>query len=136
MKTLITLATVTLMGLSGAALAAGDADKGAKDFKKCKSCHMLANGDDVIVKGGKTGPNLFGIIGRQAGTYEGFKYGPSMVAARESGLVWTEKLLTDFIADPKAFMKDFTGDSSAKSKMTFKLKNGENVAAYLASLGS
>ena len=27
-----------------------------------------------IVKGGKTGPNLYGVVGRKAGSEEGFKY--------------------------------------------------------------
>lgn len=118
-----------------AAHAQGDAAKGAKTFKKCKSCHTIANGDEVIVKGGKTGPNLYGVIGRQAGSYEGFNYSKSMTAAGEAGLVWTEELVAAFVKDPKAFLKEHTGDAGAKSKMTFKLKKGgEDVAAYLASL--
>jgi cytochrome c len=58
-----------------------------------------------------------------------------MVAFGETGAVWTEELLAQFAADPKAFLKEQLGDSAAKSKMTFKLKKGgEDVAAYLASL--
>lgn len=114
---------------------AGDAAKGEKDFKKCKSCHTIANGDDVIFKGGRTGPNLFGIIGRTAGSYEGFKYSKDMKALGESGYVWTEEDLAIYVADPKAFLRERTGNSKARSKMTFKLKKAENVAAYLATLG-
>jgi cytochrome c len=135
MKTLWISALGLSLALSGAAYAQGDAAAGEKTFKKCKACHTISNGDEVIVKGGKTGPNLYGVVGRPAGSYEGFKYSKSMVAAGEGGLVWTEELIAQFVQDPKAYLKDLLGDSKAKSKMTFKLKKGGvDVAAYLASL--
>ncbi len=135
MKKLWIAATGITLALAGTAHAAGDAAAGEKAFKKCKACHTIADGDNVIVKGGKTGPNLFGVVGRQPGSVEGFKYSKSMVAYGETGVVWTEELIAQFIADPKAFLKEHLGDGKAKSKMTFKLKKGsEDVAAYLASL--
>ncbi|WP_323785595.1 c-type cytochrome [Thalassovita sp.] len=135
MKKLLT-ATAVLATLAAPAFAEGDAAKGEKTFKKCKACHTIAADDGtVIMKGGKTGPNLYGVIGRTAGTYEGFKYGNSIVAAGEAGLVWDEENLAHFVADPNAYLKEVTGDGSAKSKMTYKLKkDGEDVAAYLASV--
>lgn len=117
------------------AFAEGDASKGEKTFKKCKSCHMIKNGDDVIFKGGKTGPNLYGVIGRTAGTVEGFKYGKSLVEAGEKGLVWDADTLVAYSADPKAFLKEYLDDGAAKSKMSYKLKKGgEDVVAYLESV--
>ncbi|MEM5476879.1 cytochrome C [Pacificibacter sp. AS14] len=114
---------------------AGDAVKGEKDMKKCKACHTVSNGDEVIFKGGKTGPNLYGVIGRTAGTEENFsKYGDDLVAVGAAGLVWTEELLVEYVKDPKAFLSAQL-DTSAKSKMSFKLKDASNVAAYLASVG-
>ena len=127
------LVAVALMALGAPAYAAGDAAAGEKDFKKCKSCHTIANGDDVIFKGGKTGPNLYGIIGRTAGTDEDFRYSSDMIAAGEAGLVWTEENLALFVNDPKAFLSDFLG-TAAKPKMSFKLKDAVDVAAYLASV--
>ncbi|RMH39640.1 MAG: cytochrome C [Alphaproteobacteria bacterium] len=133
----LALALAALAVAATPALAEGDAKKGEKTFKKCKSCHSIANGDDVIVKGGKTGPNLYGVIGRKAGSAEGYKYSSAMVAAGEAGLVWDEEKLATFVKDPSAFLKEVTGDAAAKSKMTFKLKKGgEDVAAYLASLAA
>ncbi|WP_417269566.1 c-type cytochrome [Celeribacter sp.] len=132
MTKLFTLTAVALIASASAAFA-GDAAKGEKDFRKCKSCHMIADGDNVIVKGGKTGPNLFGVIGRTAGSVDGFRYGDSIVAAGEAGLVWTEELLVEYAADPKAFLSKQLGDA-AKSKMTFKLKDASDIAAYLASV--
>lgn len=115
---------------------AGDAAKGEADFKKCKACHAITAADGTeIVKGGKTGPNLFGVIGRQIGTYPDFKYGESTVAAGADGTVWDEVSVVAYLADPAAWLKEKTGDDAAKSKMTFKLpKGGEDMAAYLATL--
>ena len=114
----------------------GDAAAGEKEFNKCKSCHMIeSDAGETIVKGGKTGPNLYGVIGRTAGTAD-FKYGKDLVAAGEAGLVWDEANLAEYTADPRAFLREYLGDSKAKSRMAFKLKKGgADVAAYLASVG-
>ena len=49
--------------------ATGNAEAGEKVFNKCKACHMIqdAEGTD-IVKGGRTGPNLYGLYTRVAGS--------------------------------------------------------------------
>lgn len=120
-----------LMATSTAAFA-GDADAGAKDFRKCKSCHMIASADETIVKGGKTGPNLYGVVGRPVASVDGFKYGKGILAVGEAGVVWTEELITEYVADPTKFIDTHGG--SGRSKMTFKLKDGTDVAAYLASV--
>ena len=130
--TMITATALTF--IAGAALAEGDAVKGKKAFSKCRSCHTVASEDEVFFKGGKTGPNLFGALGRQAGTAEGYKYGASIVAAGEAGLMWTEELMISYIADPKGFLKEYLDDSGAKAKMTFKMKDADDVVAYLASV--
>lgn len=123
--------------LAGPALAQdGDAAVGEKEFRKCKACHMIqsADGED-IVKGGKTGPNLWGIIGRPAGSLEGFKYSDALIELKDSGEVWTTEDLAAYITDPNKFVQEKTGDAKAKTKMTLKLnKNQADVAAYLASV--
>ena len=131
------IVATALMGLLATPLMAeGDAAKGKKGFNKCKSCHTVASPEgEVIVKGGKTGPNLYGVAGRAAGTAEGFKYGKDLVAAGEGGLMWDEASFVNFTMDPKAFLKEATGNSKAKSKMTFRLKKGgEDIYAFLASV--
>lgn len=133
MKKICVIATALVL-TAGASFAEGDAAKGEKEFRKCKSCHMIATTDDVIVKGGKTGPNLYGVVGQPAGSVPDYKYSKAMIEARDAGLVWTEENLNQYIEDPKAFMKETLGDSSAKPKMTFKLKQPQNVVAYLASV--
>jgi len=119
-------------------LADGDVAAGEELVaKRCKTCHMIADGDNVILKGGKTGPNLYAIIGRTAGTYEGFKYGDGLIAAGAKGLVWDAEQISAYIENPKGYLAAYLDDSKAKSKMAFKLKDADdraNVAAYLASL--
>lgn len=119
--------------LGATSVHAGDAAKGEKAFKKCKSCHMIqSDAGDVIFKGGKTGPNLYGVIGRAAGSAD-FRYSKSMTAAGEAGLVWTEESVAAFVQDPTGYLQENGGDG--RSKMSFKLKKGgEDIAAYLASV--
>ncbi len=136
MKTILT-ATAAMLALSAPLHADGDAEKGEKEFKKCKACHMIESPDETIVKGGKTGPNLYGIVGRAAASEEGFKYGESLAALGEAGLVWNEENLEEYMIDPKEFLAKELDDSGARSKMTFKLrKGGDDVAAYLATFSS
>ena len=115
----------------------GDAAKGEKEFGKCKACHMIQDAEgEIIVKGGKTGPNLYGIIGRTAGSVEDFRYGDSLVTAGENGLVWDEASFVEYVQDPAKFLKTYLDDNKARSKMSFRLRKGmEDVYAYLVSVG-
>ena len=133
MKTILTAAAAVL-ALAAPAFAqdeiAGDVEAGAKDWKKCKACHSIIDAaGETIEKGGKTGPNLFGIVGRTAGTYPDFKYTDEIVALGEGGLTWTPEELGKYI--PNA--KDYIG---AKTAMTpQKLDDVNNVIAFLAQYG-
>ncbi len=122
---------------AGPALAA-DPIAGQAVFKKCKACHAIIAPDGTeIEKGGKVGPNLYGVIGRQIGSESGYlaKYGPSILAAGADGTVWDQALLSAYLLDPSAWLQGQTGDGAAMSKMGLKLaKGGEDVAAYLASV--
>lgn len=131
------LTAIALAAFAGPALAAGDAAKGEAEFKKCKACHAIVAPDGTeIQKGGKTGPNLYGVIGRTVGAEPSYgSYGASIQSVGAAGTVWDEASLAAYIKDPAAWLKQATGDSGAKSKMSFKLaKGGEDVAAYLASV--
>lgn len=125
--------------LAAPAFAEGDAAKGERVFNQCQTCHVVANeaGEVLAGRNAKTGPNLFGVVGRTAGTYPDFEYGESIVAAGAGGLIWDEAQLMTYLADPTKFLKEVTGDSSARSMMAFKLRKEEdaaNVVAYIASL--
>ncbi|MDZ4093294.1 MAG: cytochrome C [Paracoccaceae bacterium] len=129
-------ATLAILALAAPVLADADAEDGEKDFKKCKACHaIIADDGTEIQKGGKTGPNLYGVVGRAVGSVADFKYGDSIVAVGATGKVWDEESLAAYVADPTAWLKEVSGDAGAKSKMSFKLtKGGEDMAAYLASV--
>ena len=73
-----------------AVASAADAAAGETVFAKCKACHQI--GKNAV------GPNLAGVIGRKAGTVEGFTYSDAM---KNSGLTWDEATFKDYIADPK-----------------------------------
>jgi cytochrome c len=115
---------------------AGDPGKGEADFKKCKACHSIIAPDGTeLQKGGKTGPNLWGIMGNPVASNPDFKYGDGILAAKAAGAVWDEAAIAAYVADPGAWVQTASGDASAKSKMSFKLSAGqEDMAAYLATL--
>lgn len=129
------LALAPMLALAAPATA-GDAAKGEADFKKCKSCHTIISPDGTeIMKGGKTGPNLWGVVGKPVASNPDFKYGDGILAAKAAGAVWDEATIVTYLADPGAWVKAASGDEAAKSKMTFKLTAGaEDMAAYLATL--
>lgn len=129
----IAIAACAALTLVSPAMAEGDAAKGEKSFNRCKACHSITNGEEAIVSGGRTGPDLYGVIGRPAASVDGFNYSNDLVAAGEAGLVWDAENLVAFATDPRAFLREYLGDGGAKSKMTFRLsKGGEDIAAYLA----
>jgi cytochrome c2 len=122
------LLTLAVAGLAAApALAQDDlAAAGEQVFKRCAACHMV--GPDAK---NRVGPELNGIVGRPAGTLEGFSYSKAMVEAGAGGLVWDDATLDAYLADPKAMVKG--------TKMAFAgLKSEEDrqaVIAYLAAQG-
>ncbi|MCU0902674.1 MAG: cytochrome C [Tabrizicola sp.] len=129
-----------LLGLTIAALAtpalAGDPAAGEDTFKKCKACHSIIAPDGTeIQKGGRTGPNLYGVIGRPIASDPDYNYGDSLAALGATGAVWDAASLAAYTTDPAGYLKTALGDDAAKSKMSFKLASGaEDVAAYLASV--
>jgi cytochrome c len=138
-ETMLTKA-ILIAAFAAAAIAAparaGDVAAGEKQFAKCKTCHSITAADGTaIVKGGKIGPNLYGVVGRAVASYPDFKYGDGILAVAAKGVVWDEALLVEYVKDPKKFLEAQSGDPKAKTLMTFKLaKGGEDVAAYLASV--
>lgn len=129
-------ATAAVM-LAAPAFAEGDAAAGERDFNRCKSCHMIVADDGAeIVRGGRTGPNLYGIIGSQAGSVDGFRYGNDLVAVGESGFVWTEEELAAYVLDPKGWLEEKLGKSARSSMAAQRLRTPEDVAAYLATFSA
>jgi cytochrome c len=132
--------TFILLAAAAVALAvpafAGDPAAGEEGFKKCKACHsVIASDGTEIQKGGRTGPNLFGVIGRAVASDPDHSYGESLAALGATGATWDEASFVAYVADPAGYLKTALGDDSAKSKMSFKLGAGaEDIAAYLVSV--
>jgi cytochrome c len=137
MKVAITAAIATALILARADFAvAQDATNGQQIFNQCHLCHRLGDGAKNFI-----GPVLNDVIGRQAGTYEGFNYSPLMKAAGQNGLVWSQDLVVQYIADPTAFLKQYLTDkgkadlATSSSLMTFKLldeQQRKDVVSYEA----
>jgi cytochrome c len=116
------------MGLIGTALmlasqaSAADAMHGASVFQRCAICHSDTKGAPA-----KIGPNLFGVVGRKAGTFPEFSYSAAMKSA---GFVWTTDKLTAYVQHPQVVVPGnrmaFGGISSPK--------DAADVADYLATL--
>lgn len=70
-----------------------DIERGANVFLQCAACHTYVAGNQD-----KSGPNLFGIFGRKAGT-EKYSAGYSD-AMRDSGIVWSSATLDAFLQMP------------------------------------
>lgn len=132
--TRLMLAAGAALVLAGPSWAAGDPAKGESEFRKCRACHAVTGADGtVVVKGGKVGPDLGGVVGRPAGGLEGFNYSEALQKLGEGGQVWTVEDLAAYMTDPNKYTEEKVGDASLKTKMTFKLRKGqEDVAAFLA----
>ena len=104
-----------------ALLAMGDVSHGEKVFKKCSACHMIvSDGKNMI------GPNLWGVIGRQAGSISDYKYSKAMVAY---GKEWSFEEMNSYLIKPQAYIKG--------TKMAFaglrKEKDRASVILYMNS---
>ena len=136
MKT--TLATATLAAaafIAAPAFAEGDPAKGERQFRVCAACHTIEDpdGNRIAGRGATTGPNLYGVVGRAAGSVEGFNYRDGLIAAGEAGLVWDETTLTDYIPNAQQYIREFTGDSSVRVSMGPQRVRGlEDLVAFLA----
>jgi cytochrome c len=112
------VAAVSAVMLSAGAARAQDVDAGKKVFNQCRACHVLDKTTNRV------GPHLGDVIGRKAGSVEGFSYSDAM---KNSGITWDEESLAKYLKDPKGFI--------AGNKMAFAgLKKDDdlkNLIAYL-----
>eukprot|EP00931_Biecheleriopsis_adriatica_P094958 TRINITY_DN68588_c0_g1_i1.p2 TRINITY_DN68588_c0_g1~~TRINITY_DN68588_c0_g1_i1.p2 ORF type:complete len:125 (+),score=23.03 TRINITY_DN68588_c0_g1_i1:178-552(+) len=80
----------------------GNPKRGAKIFKrKCGKCHTIEEGGEVNHGIPKHGPPLWGLTGRQSGTYAGYAYSE---ANKNSGIIWSDKHLFEYIRDPRKYI--------------------------------
>ncbi|HET6160727.1 MAG TPA: cytochrome c, partial [Dongiaceae bacterium] len=60
------------------------------------TCHVAAAQAEP-----RQGPNLFGVVGRTAGTLPGFTYSAAF-AAGDKGIVWDESTLDRWLTNPQS----------------------------------
>jgi cytochrome c len=81
----------------------GDLSNGQSEFALCRSCHTITEGGPDL-----TGPNLYGVFGRKAGSKEGYAYSDAVKAA---GFTWDAEHLDKWLSSPREFLPG--------TKMTF-----------------
>ena len=100
------------------AFADGDAAAGKKVFRKCQACHTLEEGKNRV------GPTLYGLIGRKAGSLDGFRFSKGMTAY---DVVWSAETLDTYLEDPRGLVKG--------TRMAFpglkKAQDRADVIAYI-----
>ena len=74
----------------------GDPAAGQTVYTQCRTCHLVAEGRNGV------GPSLYGIIGRAAGSVEGFNYSE---ANKNSGIVWTPEVMFEYLDAPRAYIQ-------------------------------
>jgi len=88
------LSVAAVISAGGASAQSGNEARGERLFnQQCRACHTLAKDGASTV-----GPNLHGLLGRKAGSTEGFSSSDAMKA---SGIVWDDKTLMEYLKDPK-----------------------------------
>ncbi len=113
------LIAFTVLAAAGSGARAQDATAGERIFLKCKICHQVGEGAKNLI-----GPTLNGLVGRKAGSVQGYNYTD---ANKSSGIVWDEPALKDYLKNPKAKVPG--------TKMIFaglpKEEDIDSVIAYL-----
>jgi cytochrome c len=77
--------------MAGDVVAQGDPERGADVFKKCAQCHSLKPGETIV------GPSLKGVIGRRAGTLEGYSFSNAMI---KHAVAWDAGTLDVYLTKP------------------------------------
>tara|TARA_R110002094_G_scaffold146331_11_gene135474 strand:- start:1028 stop:1525 length:498 start_codon:yes stop_codon:yes gene_type:complete len=103
-----------------AMMAAADADKGSKVFRKCSACHKVDGTDGV-------GPHLDGVVDRAKASVDGFGYSGGLGGMEGS---WTVEALNGFLENPKGYAPGTTMGFAGLKKPADRA----NVIAYLQSL--
>ena len=113
----LVIASVLLAGLA-VQTSAQDAQLAFNNV--CRTCHTTVSGDNRL------GPNLANIIGRQAGSVEGYEYSSAM---KNANFKWDAAKLDKFIEDPDSVvpgnnMKPYSGHKNAEDRA--------KIVAYLS----
>jgi cytochrome c len=113
---------IAVAGLLASQAQADDAKHGAEVFQRCSICHSDTKGAPA-----KIGPNLFGVVGRKAGTQPNFSYSAAMKSA---GFEWTPDKLAAYVEHPQQVVP---GNRMAFAGISSKT-DAEELVEYLETL--
>lgn len=102
-------------------VAAIDLAAASRLMRRCTACHQLERERNGV------GPHLLGVIGREIGAVEGYRYSEALTGLNAEGQVWSEDALVAWLEDPAEF--------APGTKMNFKVREEEDrrlIAAWLA----
>ena len=111
-------ATMATVQTSTAEAGSGDADRGKTSYQACTGCHSVDENE--------LGPKHRGVVGRRAGSIEGYAYSPAL---KNSGLHWDRETLDLWLQNPSALVPG--------TKMFFKIDDPQaraDIIAYLQNL--
>jgi cytochrome c len=110
------IAVLTQAGTPSApAVPKGDARHGETLYQGCSACHSIDEND--------IGPKHRGVVGRRAGSIEGYAYSPAL---QKSAIVWDEAELDRWLINPSARVPG--------TKMFFKIDDPQSRADIIAYL--
>ena len=108
MKLVFALGAAAVLGLLAAPTVAqeGDPAAGQRVFNQCRACHIV----DADRRSRPTGPNLYGVIGREIASREDYAsmgrgYSDAFLAKKEEGFVWTKEVLFDYLHNPREYIQ-------------------------------
>ena len=116
------LGACVALGCVAATALAQDVGAGKTAYAACSACHAIDSSNGA-------GPGLKGIVGRKAGSFEGFRFSRAMKA---SGITWDAASLDAYLADPQ---KAVPGNVMPFSGIPDK-KQRADLIAYLATLSA
>lgn len=95
-------------------------------WRDCRTCHQVAAPDGtVLARGGRAGPNLYGVAGRALAGDAGFRlYSDDLTQAAATGARWSEGNFVAYLAGPDQFLRSITGNATAQSGMHVALGQG------------
>ena len=104
------------------AFAVASADAGERLWRQCQACHKLEDGANG------TGPNLYGIVGKQVASAAGFAYSGAL---QEFGGVWTYERLDGYLENSSSYIP-----GTSMAQRIRKDDKRADILAYLQSQGS
>jgi cytochrome c len=114
------MAIALIVSVIGTAYAAGDAKRGESLYQaKCSACHSIDYNS--------VGPAHKGLMGRKFGAQSDYNYSSALKTSR---LMWTEKTLDQWLANPEKLV------AGQKMGMSVPLaKDRADLIAYLSKAG-